>query len=98
MDFTLNPIEEALVDEYTKIYQRNGIPDWAFKVNPPIPFVGNKIKKGHRVLVYGSAENLIYAFYPKKKLVDKPKIFNLSDEELFYRHKYFLRQWKNRCK
>jgi len=57
----------ASLYQYKKIDEK-GRPDWSFQeVAPSIPFVENNLKC-HRILAYGSAENLTYLNAPKKKL------------------------------
>lgn len=81
---TLNNAENELLRYYTETLNRDGIPSWAFQFPPPIPFVGDRFsEKKPRVLVYGSAENLVYTTRDKNS-----DIFSIG-EACNYRHKYF---------
>lgn len=88
MELRLNKIENSLVQQYKTIYER-GRPDWAVKIAPSIPLVGNKMTSP-RILAYGSAENLTYLNNPKKN----PEI-NIKEigEKNYYRYRYFLRHY-----
>lgn len=81
----LNNEENELLRYYTESLNRDGIPSWAFKFPPSIPFVGDMFsEKETKVLVYGSAENLIYTTRDKNS-----KISSIGEEARKYRHKYF---------
>lgn len=81
----LNNEENELLRYYTETQNRDGVPSWAFNFPPPIPFVGDMFsEKETKVLVYGSAENLIYTTRDKNS-----KISSIGEEARKYRHKYF---------
>lgn len=63
MEVKLNDLEKKLLAHYTDLHNKQGQPEWAYPVAPPIPFVGdNYPAEGGGVLVYASAENLGYTW------------------------------------
>lgn len=66
MSIELNGFEQELLKRYDAIMKP--LPEWAFPMAAPIPFVGNEYgnAKRPRVLVYASAENLGHT-WPKER-------------------------------
>jgi len=79
-----------LVDAFKIIKRDNGIPDWAWKYSPPVPFVGRNYKKGEGLLVYASAENLSWT------KTGKPEHFS-DDEKAYTRRWDFYTDYLHHC-
>jgi len=79
-----------LVAAFKSIKRDNGIPDWAWKYSPPVPFVGKNYKKGEGLLVYASAENLSWT------KTGKPEHFS-EDEKAYTRRWDFYEDYLHHC-
>ena len=51
-------MEQQLVERFNVIKRAYEIPDWAWPLNPSIPFIGEDYEPGKSLLIYASAENL----------------------------------------
>jgi hypothetical protein len=84
----LNDLEKRLLRRYKEIYRLEQ-PCWAFKIPPPIPFVGNNLDNApKRVLSYASAENLSFAYDENLKPISDNYLHNLSIDKQFIRSRH----------
>ena len=49
-------LADDLIRRFKQTY--DGLPDWAWPFNPPVPLVGQRYRPDHGLLIYASAENL----------------------------------------
>lgn len=88
----MNTITTNLIMKYSIIQSRFGLPQWAYQLPAPIPFVGkNYGNKLPKTVVYASAENLTYLrHYPDASL------HSFSEEEARNRHRVFYAKYPDK--
>lgn len=84
-------LTDKLMKKYQSIQSEHGLPQWAYQLPAPIPFIGNNYgSKLPKTVVYASAENLTY-------LRNDPdaSLHRFSEEEARGRHRIFYSKYPN---
>lgn len=92
------PLPSALVQEmvakFKAIVEKEKTPPWAFRYNPPIPFIGQDYPVGGGLLIYGSAEELTWLPKTNDKLL---KTFYEDDKKDFVRRWHWFEHYEKKA-